>query len=75
METKPPFQLVYLPNACEAYISNIYIPATVKLTRKDPTVTLPRCFHGFDLTYINISDYHFMQALNKTNSFSIKETG
>ena len=32
---KQPFQLVYLPNACEAYSLNTFILATVILTRED----------------------------------------
>ena len=32
-----PFQQIYLPNVCEAYSGNIYIPSTIALTNNDPT--------------------------------------
>ena len=60
------FQLVYLSNSCEAYSPNGYIPATVELTKEDPTLMLHRCFPWFNLICINILDYHLMQALKLT---------
>ena len=55
-----------LPNACEAYSKNIYIPTTVEFTKNDPTLTLHEWFLGFNLTYVNITDYQFMQSINVT---------
>ena len=61
-----PFPLVFLPNACEDYNRNTYIPATVELTNNDPTLTLHKRFWSFNLTYMNITDHQFMQSLNVT---------
>ena len=62
----PPFQLLFLCNACKAYSRNIYIPDIVELTNDDPTLTLHRQFLGFNFMYMNINDYHIMQSLNIT---------
>ena len=51
------FQLISLPNTCEAYSRNIYIPTTVELINSDPNLTLLKRFPGFNMTYINILDY------------------
>ena len=61
---KVPFQLMYLSNAYEAYSRNIYISATVELTNAHPNLTLHEHFLGFNLTYMNILYYQFMQTLN-----------
>ena len=61
-----PFQLVFLPNTCEAYSRNIYIPATVELTKNDPNLTLHKWFLGFNLMHMHITDYQFIQSLNVT---------
>ena len=63
---KTQFQLVFLPNTCEAYSQNIYIPTEVELTNNYPTLTLDKRLLGFNLTYMNITDYLFMQFVNVT---------
>ena len=40
ISVKTSFQLVFLPNACEACCRNMYIPTTLELTKNDPTLTL-----------------------------------
>ena len=42
IKVKTAFQLVFLPNACEAYSRKIYIPTTVELTNNDPALTLQK---------------------------------
>ena len=37
IDRKTTSQLIYLPNACEAYSRNTYIPGTIKLMNNDPT--------------------------------------
>ena len=55
--------LVSLPNTCEAYNKNIYIPATVDLTNNDQTLTLQKWFLGFTQTYMNIT--YWIYAVSK----------
>ena len=62
--SKPKLQLLFLPNACEAYSRNIYIPTTIEMKDSYPALTLHKRFLGFNLTYMNITDYWFMQSLN-----------
>ena len=38
VNVRTPFQLVFLPNTCEAYSLNMYITATVGLSNNDPTL-------------------------------------
>ena len=57
VNVKTPFQLVFLPNDCEAYSRHIYIPNTVEETNNEPTWTLHKQFLGFNLTYRNITNY------------------
>ena len=59
--------LLYLPNACDAFSRNIYIPATMELINNNPTLILQRCFLGVNLTYMNIMDYQIMWSINITN--------
>ena len=59
-------QLLHFPNACEAYSRNIYIPATVELTKNDPTITLHKQFLGSNLTYMNITNYQLLKSWNVT---------
>ena len=40
INVKTPFQLVFVPNVCEAYSRNICIPTTVELTNNDSTLIL-----------------------------------
>ena len=63
-----PFQLIYLPNVCEAYSRNIYMPATTESMNNDPTLILQKCFIVFDITYMYITDYELMQSLNAAHS-------
>ena len=44
IDVKTPFQLVFLPNACEVFVINSYIPSTVALTNSNPTLTLNKRF-------------------------------
>ena len=44
INVKTPFQLVFLPNTCEAHSRNIYVPNTVELTNNIPTLTLQKEF-------------------------------
>ena len=43
-DVKTPFQLVFLPNGCETYSRNTYIPVTVEFTNNDPNLTLQKDF-------------------------------
>ena len=65
IKVKTPFQIIYLPNACEANSRNIYIPATKELTNNDATCTLHKCFLGFMM--INLYDHCMYLASSKPN--------
>ena len=44
----------------------LFIPATVELRNNDPKLTVHKWFLDFTLTYMNLTDYCFMQSLNVT---------
>ena len=64
---KPPLTMLYVGNGCEAYSTNIFIPAKSELTSHDPQLTRHTFFLEFneeyqDLTrYSMIKDLHFEQ--------------
>ena len=51
-----------LPNVCEVYCRSIYDPIMVELINNDPTLTLHKGFLGFNMTYINFTDYWLIQS-------------
>lgn len=62
-----PFQLVPVPNACEVYSTNLYIPATTELSSKTNRHTLTgQTFLGLNVSYINYTDFRMMQTFNVT---------
>ena len=48
------------------FVVEIYVPITVEFTNNDPTLTLHKTFLGFNITYMNVTDYQCMQFLNVT---------
>ena len=42
IDIKPPLTIIYVGNGCEAYSSNLYIPAKLELTSRDDTVVPDR---------------------------------
>ena len=54
-DIKPPLTLIYIGNGCEAYSSNLYIPAKLELTSWDDLLTWHDFFSEFNDDYQNIS--------------------
>ena len=65
-DVRAPFQLVFLPNTCEAYNRNIYIPAKVQLTNSNPMLTLHKWFYRFQLKLYEYYLLIIMQSWNVT---------
>jgi hypothetical protein len=69
---RPPMTFLTLPDGCEAYSINIFIPARSSLTLISKTLANMRLFVGFNQTYINITAYGLADRLNLTRLSSEK---
>ena len=55
--------IVYVGNGCEAYSSNLYIPAKSELTSRDDTVVRHVYFQKFNEDYQNLTKYSLIEDL------------
>ena len=62
-DIKPPLTIVYVGNGCEAYSSNLYIPAKSELTSRDDTVIRHVYFQQFNEGYQNLTKYSLIEDL------------
>ena len=60
---KPPLTIIYVGNGCEAYSSNLYIPAILELTSRDDTVVRHNYFQQFNEKYQNLTKYSLIEDL------------
>ena len=60
---KPPLTIIHVGNGCEAYSSNLFIPAKSELTSKDNAVVRHTYFQQFNEDYQNITRYSLIEDL------------
>ena len=48
IDVKPPLTIIYVGHGCEAYSSNLFIPAKSELTAKDNTAVRHTYFQQFN---------------------------
>ena len=63
IDVKPPLTIIYVGNGCEAYSSNIFIPAKSELTSKVNTAVRHTYFQQFNEDYQNITRYSLTEDL------------
>ena len=63
-DIKPPLTLIFLGNGCEAYSSNLYIPAKSEQTSQDDSLTWHDFYSEFSNDYQNISQYSMIENLH-----------
>ena len=63
VDIKPPLTIIYVGNGCEAYSSNLYIPAKSELTSRDDTVMCHNYFQQFNEKYQNLTKYSLIEDL------------
>ena len=63
IDVKPPLTIIYVGNGCEAYSSNLLIPAKSELTSKDNTAVWHTYFQQFNEDYQNITRYSLIEDL------------
>ena len=63
IDVKPPLTIIYMGNGCEAYSSNLFIPAKSELTSKDKTAVRHIYFQQFNEDYQNITRYSLIEDL------------
>ena len=61
---KTPLQIVDIGNGCEAYSTNIYIPAKSELTTTLQSVTQSQFFLDYNFNYTNVSNYLIWHKTN-----------
>ena len=61
---KPPLTMLYVGNGCEAYSTNIFIPAKSELTSHDPELTRHIFFLKFIAEYQNLAKYSMIHDLH-----------
>ena len=61
---RPPLTMLYVGNGCEAYSTNIFIPAKSELTSHDPELTRHVFFLEFNEEYQNLTKYSMIQNLH-----------
>ena len=61
---KPPLTILYVRNGCEAYSTNIYIPAKSEITSHDPELTRHTFFLEFNQEYQNLTKYSLIEELH-----------
>ena len=64
IDIKPPLTIIYVGNGCEAYSSNLYIPAKSELTSRDDTVVRHNYFQQFNEKYQNLTKYSLIEDLS-----------
>ena len=62
-DIKPPLTIIYVGNGCEAYSSNLYIPAKSELTSRDDTMVRHVYFQQFNEDYQNLTKYSLIEDL------------
>ena len=63
IDVKPLLTFIHVGNDCEAYISNLFIPAKSELTSKDNAVVRHMYFQQFNEDYQNITRYSLIEDL------------
>ena len=63
IDVKPPLTIIHVGNGCEAYSSNLFIPAKSELTSKDNAVVRHTYFQQFNEDYQNITGYSLIENL------------
>ena len=63
IDVKPPLTIIHVGNDCEAYSSNLFIPAKSELTSKDNAVVRHTYFQQFNKDYQNITRYSVIEDL------------
>ena len=66
IDVKPPLTIIHVGNGCEAYSSNLFIPAKSELTSKDNAVVTHTYFQQFNEDYQNITRYSLIEDLGLT---------
>ena len=61
---RPPLTMIYIGNGCEAYSTNIYIPAKSELTSHDPELTRHVFFLDFNEEYQDLTRYSMIEDLH-----------
>ena len=61
IDVKPPLTIIHVGNCCEAYSSNLFIPAKSELTSKDNAIVRHTYFQQFNEDYQNITRYSFIE--------------
>ena len=63
IDVKPPLTIIHVGNGCEAYSSNLFIPAKSELTSRDNAVVRHTYFQQFNEDYQNITRYSLIEDL------------
>ena len=63
---KPPLQIVDIGNGCEAYSTNIYIPAKSEQTTTMQSITRSQFFLEYNFNYTNVSNFLVWHNTNFT---------
>ena len=63
----PPLQIVDIGNGCEAYSTNIYIPAKTELTATLQSLTRSQFFLDYNFNYMNVSNFVVWYNTNFVN--------
>ena len=63
IDVRPPLIILYVGNGCEAYSSNLFIPARSELTSKDNAIVRHTYFQQFNEDYQNITRYSLIEDL------------
>ena len=63
IDVKPQLTIIHVGNGCEAYSSNLFIPAKSELTSKDNAVVRHTYFQQFNEDYPNITRYSLIEDL------------
>ena len=63
IDVKPPLTIIHVGNGCEAYSSNLFIPAKSELTSKDNAMVRYTYFQQFNEDYQNVTRYSLIEDL------------
>ena len=63
IDVKRPLTIIHVGNGCEAYSSNLFIPAKSELTSKDNAAVRHAYFQQFNEDYQNITRYSLIEDL------------
>ena len=64
IKIKPPLQIVYIGNGCEAYSASIYILAKSELTTTLQTITRSQFFLDYNFNHTNVSNFLVWHNMN-----------